>query len=68
MLCNSFSEHRRNLLSGANDILEAYKHSNTSDINMLKLLLYGSKHLPSEANKLILNLTIMYISEAKRLD
>ena len=68
LLCNSFSEHRRNLLSGLNDVLEAYKHSNTSDINMLQLFLYVSKHLPLEANKLILNLTITYISETKRFD
>ena len=32
---------------------------------MLQLLLYENKHLPLEANKIILNLTIKYISETE---
>ena len=45
---------------------EACGHSESADINMLQLLLYGNKYLPLEANKLILNLTIKYISETER--
>ena len=66
LLCNSFTEHRRNLLAGVNDVLESYEYSITSEINMLQLLLYGSKHLSSKANELNLNLTFTYISEIKR--
>ena len=68
LLCNSFTEHRLTLLAGVNEVLEAYKYSNTSPMNMLQFLLNGRKHFPSKANKLILNLTITYISETKRFD
>ena len=65
LLCNSFTENRRNLLAGVNDVSEAYEYSNTLDVNILQFLLYGSKYLPSKANKLILNFTITCISETK---
>ena len=29
MLCNSFIEHRRNLLAVVNDVFEAYEYSDT---------------------------------------
>ena len=57
---------RCSLLAGVNDVLEACGHSENADINMLQLLLYGNKNLPLEANKMILNLTIKYISETER--
>ena len=66
LLCNSFREQRFSLLAGVNDVLEACGHSKSADINMLQILLYGNKHLPLEANKMILNLTIKYISETER--
>ena len=66
LLCNSFREQRCSLLAGVNDVLEACGHSESADINMLQLLLYGNKNLPLEANKMILNLTIKYISETER--
>ena len=66
LLCNSFREQRCSLLAGFNDVLKACGHSESADINMLQLLLYGNKHLPLEANKLILNSTIKYISETER--
>ena len=47
--------------------LEACGYSEGADINMLQLLLYANKNLPLEANKIILNLTIKYISENKTL-
>ena len=53
------------LLAGVNDVLRACGHSESADINMLQLLLYGNKNLPLEANKMILNLTIKYISETE---
>ena len=34
LLCNSFNEHRHNLLTGVNDVLAAYEFSDSSDINM----------------------------------
>ena len=65
-LCNSFREQRFSLLAGVKDVLEACGHSESADINMLQILLFGNKHLPLEANKMILNLTIKYISETER--
>ena len=66
LLCNSFRQQRCSLLTGVNDVLEACGHSESADINMLQLLLCGNKNLPLEANKMILNLTIKYISETER--
>ena len=70
LLCHSFRERRHGLLAGGsngvNDELEAYEYSEGSNIKMVQLLLNGNKNLPSEANKLILNLAIKYISETER--
>ena len=66
LLCNSFNEHRHNLLAGVNDVLAAHEYYDSSDINMLELQLYGSKCLSLEANYLILSLTINYIFETER--
>ena len=66
LLCNSFREQRCSLLAGVNDVLKACGHSESAYINMLQLLLYENKYLPLEANKLILDLTIKYISETER--
>ena len=68
LLCNSFTEHRYNLLAGVNGVLEAYGYSEAPENNILQLLLYGSKHLPLEANRLILNATMNYIFETERFD
>ena len=65
--CNSFREHRGIILAGVNDVLEACGYSEGSDINMLQLILYRNTNFHSEANKLILNQTIKYISETERL-
>ena len=54
------------ILAGVNDVLRACGHPESADINMLQLLLYGNNNLPFEANKMILNLTIKYISETER--
>ena len=66
LLCNSFRQQRCSLLARVNDVLEPCGHSESADINMLQLLLYGNKNLPLEANKMILNLSIKYISETER--
>ena len=66
LLCNSFREQRFNLHAGVNDVLKACENSESADINRLQILLYGNKHLPLEANKIITNLTIKYISETER--
>ena len=63
LLCSSFTEYRRSLLAGANDVFQTYLGS-----NILQLLLYGDKNLPLEANALILNLTIKFILETERFD
>ena len=59
-------QQRCSLLAGVNNVLRACGHSESADINMLQLLLYGNKNLPLEANKMILYLTIKYISETER--
>ena len=44
LLCNSFHEQRHTLLAGVNNVLAAHKYSESSNSNMLELLLYGSKY------------------------
>ena len=66
LLCNCFKEQRHTLLAGVNDILTAYEYSESSNCNMLELLLYGSKYFSFEANKRILSLTINYVFETER--
>ena len=66
--CNSFTEHRHDLLAGVNNVLEAYGYSEAPDNNILKLLLHGNKNLPLEANSLILNATMNYILETERFN
>ena len=66
LLFNSFREQICSLLAGVNDVLEACGHFESADINMLQLFLYGNKYLPLEANKLIFNVTMKYISETER--
>ena len=68
LLCNSFTEYRRSLLAGANDVLQTYGYSEAPGDNTLQLLLYGDESLPLEANALILNLTIKFILETERFD
>ena len=45
LLCSSFTEHRRSLLAGANDVLQIYGYSESLGSNILQLLLYGNKNL-----------------------
>ena len=61
LLCSSFTEYRRSLLAGANDVLQTYGYPEAPGYNILQLLLYGDK-----ANALILNLTIKIILETER--
>ena len=51
LLCNSFRQQRFSLLAGVNDVLEACGHSESADINMLQLLLYGKKSCPWKPTK-----------------
>ena len=67
LLCNSFKEHRRNLLACVNNTLEAYGYSEAPDNDMLQLLFYGNKNLPLEANRLILNATAKHILKRNAL-
>ena len=66
--CSSFTEYRRSLLAGANDVLQTYGYFESLGSNILQVLLYGDKNLPLEANALILNLTIKFILETERFD
>ena len=68
LLCSSFTEYRRSLLAGANDVLQTHGYSESLNSNILQILLYGDKNLPLEANALILNLTIKFILETERFD
>ena len=66
--CSSFTEYRRSLLAGANDVLQTHGYFESLGSNILQVLLYGDKNLPLEANALILNLTIKFILETERFD
>ena len=61
-----FQRHRCSLLASFTDVVEACGYSEGAHINMLQLLLYGSKNLLLEANKIILNLIIKCITETER--
>ena len=65
LLYNSFRKQRCRVLAGVNDVLEACGYCEGAHINMLQLLLYGNKKFPLETNKILLNLTIKYISETE---
>ena len=62
LLSDSFRERRCSLLVGVNDVPEDYGYFKGGDTTMLHILQYGNKNLPLEANKIILNLTMKYIS------
>ena len=68
LLCHPFNDHRRSLLSGVGVVLNAYGIIMGPNYNILQILLYGEKALNVEANKQILELTIKYIIETKRLE
>ena len=67
LLCDSFKEHRCNLLADVNAVLQNSGHSIWSN-SFLQLLLYGDQSLSYEANRSILTLTITYILKTERLD
>ena len=68
LLCHAFNDHRRSLLAGVGAVLNAYGIIMGPNYNILQTLLYGEKALNVEANKQILELTIKYIIETKRLE
>ena len=57
LLCDSFKEHRYNLVTDVNAVLQNGGHSVWSN-SFLQLLLYGDESLSYEANRSILTLTI----------
>ena len=56
LLCDSYKEHRCNLLADVNAVLQNSGHSVWSN-SFLQLLLYGDQSLSYEANRSILTLT-----------
>ena len=60
-------EHRCNLLTDVNVVLQNSGHSVWSN-SILQLLLYSDENLSYEANISILTLTITYILKTERLD
>ena len=60
LLCDSFKEHRCNLLT--NLLMLLFK------IEGILSSLYGDESLPYEVNRSILTLTITYILKTERLD
>ena len=63
----SFKEHRCNLLTNVNVVLQNSGHSVWSN-SFLQLLLYGDESQSHEINRLILTLTVTYILKTERLD
>ena len=67
LLCDSFKEHRCNLLTDFHVVLQSSGHSIWSN-TFLQLLLYGDESLSDEVNRSIPTLTITYILKTERLD
>ena len=67
LLCDSFKEHRCNLLTDVNVLLQKSGHSVWSNI-FLQHLLYGDESLSYEVNRSILTLTTTYILKTERRD
>ena len=68
LLCHSFNNNRRSLLTGVNEVFKADGKIVSPSNNLLQILLYKDKNLSEEASKQILHLTIKFIIEAKRFD
>ena len=67
LLCDSFKEHRCNLLTDVKVFLQNSGHSVWSN-SFLQLLLYDDESLSYNVNRSILTLTITYIIKTERLD
>ena len=67
LLCDSFKEHRCNLLTDVNVVLQNSGYSVWGN-SSLQLLLCGDESLSYEVNRSILTLTITYILNTERLD
>ena len=68
LLSCSFTNTRRSLLAGVNEIFKADGKIVSPNNNLLQILLYGDKNLSEETNKQILDLTTKYILETRRVD
>ena len=67
LLCSSFKEHRCNLITDLNVVLQNSGYSVWSN-SFSQLLLYGDESLCNEVNRPILTLTITYILKIECLD
>ena len=67
LLCDSFKEHRCNLLTDVNVVLQNSGHSVWSN-SFCNFFLYGDESLSYDVNRSILTLTITYILKTERLD
>ena len=67
LLCHSFRVQRYDLLASVLPVLRSFDLIDVPNPILLQILLYGDKKLPFEANKFILQATIMYILRTERL-
>ena len=67
LLCHSFRVQRYDLLASVLLVLRSFDLIDTPNPILLQILLYDDKKLPFEANKFILQATIMYILRTERL-
>ena len=65
--CNIYTEMRFVMFQKVNPILQA-NNLNPQDLNLTKLLLYGSDVLTCENNRFILIATLEFIRNSKRFD
>ena len=65
--CSSCLYLRRNLLTGTYALIRPFCFANLSSEALTKLLLYGDNNLPHHVNREILQLTLNYIHDSKRL-
>ena len=67
LLCHSFHVQRYDLLASVLPVLCSFDIIDVPNPILLQILLYGDKTLPFEANKGILQATIMYILRTEHL-
>ena len=69
LLCPSFDDQRRDLLTGIEQLLRPFVQiANLSNNAVTQLLPYGDKDLSCEVNRDILRLTVRFIRETGRFD
>ena len=68
LLCPSFTEPRRGLLTGFFVLLRPFGYTNPQNCFLMQILLYGDESFPNELRREILLLTLQFIHKSGRFD